>query len=46
MFKIALLGAGRIGRIQPAIGYADGVAAPALAEAAGESLKTGRPVSL
>jgi myo-inositol 2-dehydrogenase/D-chiro-inositol 1-dehydrogenase len=34
------------GRAKPAIGYADGVAALALAEAAGESLKTGRPVSL
>jgi myo-inositol 2-dehydrogenase/D-chiro-inositol 1-dehydrogenase len=34
------------GRAQPAIGYADGMAALALAEAAGESLKTGRPVSL
>jgi myo-inositol 2-dehydrogenase/D-chiro-inositol 1-dehydrogenase len=34
------------GQTQPAIGYADGVAALALAEAAGESLKTGRPVSL
>ncbi|MGZ6018101.1 MAG: inositol 2-dehydrogenase [Phenylobacterium sp.] len=34
------------GKAQPAIGYADGVAALALAEAAGESLKTGRPVSL
>ncbi len=34
------------GKAEPAIGYADGVAALALAEAAGESLKTGRPVSL
>jgi myo-inositol 2-dehydrogenase/D-chiro-inositol 1-dehydrogenase len=34
------------GHATPAIGYADGVAALALAEAAGESLKTGRPVSL
>jgi myo-inositol 2-dehydrogenase / D-chiro-inositol 1-dehydrogenase len=34
------------GRAQPSIGYADGVAALALAEAAGESLKSGRPVRL
>jgi myo-inositol 2-dehydrogenase / D-chiro-inositol 1-dehydrogenase len=34
------------GAAAPAIGYADGVAALALAEAAGESLKTGRPVGL
>lgn len=34
------------GKVQPAIGYADGVAALALAEAAAQSLKTGRPVSL
>jgi myo-inositol 2-dehydrogenase / D-chiro-inositol 1-dehydrogenase len=34
------------GKAEPAIGYADGVAALALAEAAGESLKTGRPVGL
>jgi myo-inositol 2-dehydrogenase/D-chiro-inositol 1-dehydrogenase len=34
------------GKATPAIGYADGVAALALAEAAGQSLKTGRPVSL
>ena len=34
------------GNAKPAIGYADGVAALAWAEAAGESLKTGRPVSL
>ncbi|HLZ73645.1 inositol 2-dehydrogenase [Phenylobacterium sp.] len=34
------------GKAEPAIGYADGVAALALAEAAAQSLKTGRPVSL
>ncbi len=34
------------GKAKPAIGYTDGVAALALAEAAGESLKTGSPVSL
>ena len=34
------------GKVQPAIGYADGIAALALAEAAGQSLKSGRPVSL
>ena len=34
------------GKATPAIGYADGVAALALAEAAGQSLKSGRPVSL
>ena len=34
------------GAARPAIGYADGVAALALAEAAAESLKTGRSVSL
>ena len=34
------------GRATPAIGYADGVAALALAEAAAQSLKSGRPVSL
>jgi len=32
------------GKAQPEIGYADGVAALALAEAAAESLKSGRPV--
>jgi myo-inositol 2-dehydrogenase/D-chiro-inositol 1-dehydrogenase len=34
------------GRAEPSVGYADGVAALALAEAAAESLKTGRPVKL
>jgi len=34
------------GKVQPEIGYADGVAALALAEAAAHSMKTGRPVSL
>ena len=34
------------GKATAAVGYADGVAALALADAAGESLKTGRPVSL
>jgi myo-inositol 2-dehydrogenase/D-chiro-inositol 1-dehydrogenase len=34
------------GKAKSAIGYADGVAALALAEAAGQSLKSGRPVSL
>jgi myo-inositol 2-dehydrogenase/D-chiro-inositol 1-dehydrogenase len=34
------------GKAQPEIGYADGVAALSLAEAAAESMKTGRPVRL
>jgi myo-inositol 2-dehydrogenase/D-chiro-inositol 1-dehydrogenase len=34
------------GRSEPSVGYADGVAALALAEAAGESLRTGLPVRL
>ncbi|HEY3947768.1 inositol 2-dehydrogenase [Phenylobacterium sp.] len=34
------------GQAQPTVGYADGVAALALAEAAAESLRTGRPVRL
>jgi myo-inositol 2-dehydrogenase/D-chiro-inositol 1-dehydrogenase len=34
------------GKAQPEIGYADGVAALALAEAAAESVKTGKPVGL
>jgi myo-inositol 2-dehydrogenase/D-chiro-inositol 1-dehydrogenase len=34
------------GAAQPSVGYADGVAALALAEAAGESLQTGKPVKL
>lgn len=34
------------GAAVPAVGYADGVAALALAEAAGESARTGRPVRL
>lgn len=34
------------GRAKPAVGFADGVAALTLAEAAGESLSTGRPVAL
>ena len=34
------------GKASPAVGYADGVAALALAEAASESLKSGRPVKL
>jgi myo-inositol 2-dehydrogenase / D-chiro-inositol 1-dehydrogenase len=34
------------GEAEPSVGYADGVAALALAEAAAESVRTGRPVSL
>ena len=34
------------GEAKPSVGYADGVAALALAEAAGESARTGMPVSL
>jgi len=34
------------GRAKPSVGYADGVAALALAEAAAESVRTGRPVRL
>jgi myo-inositol 2-dehydrogenase / D-chiro-inositol 1-dehydrogenase len=34
------------GRATPAVGFGDGVAALALAEAAGESLRTGRPTAL
>ena len=34
------------GRAQPSVSYADGLAALALAEAAGESLRTGKPVKL
>ena len=44
--EMAHFGAVLAGEGEPAAGYADGVAALALAEAAGESLKTGRPVSL
>lgn len=34
------------GKAEPSVGYADGVAALALAEAAAESMKTGRPVRI
>lgn len=44
--EMAHFGAVLAGEAAPAIGYADGIAALTLAEAAGESLKTGRPVSL
>ena len=44
--EMAHFGAVLAGEAEPAVGYADGVAALALAEAAGESLKSGRPVSL
>ena len=34
------------GKVAPAVGYADGIAALALAEAAAQSVRTGRPVKL